>query len=94
MDLLVVVHITSSYESWKEIFDSNPADRAAFADGWTSGTSPGIRFGAENLKHWETGCSAAAALAPLEALPPVGLIAARLCAAAAAALSSGCSAAC
>ena len=32
MDLLVVVHITSSYESWKEVFDSNPADRAAFAD--------------------------------------------------------------
>jgi len=32
MDLLVVVHITSSYDSWKEIFDSNPADRAAFAD--------------------------------------------------------------
>ena len=32
MDLLVVVHITSSYDSWKEVFDSNPADRAAFAD--------------------------------------------------------------
>ena len=32
MDLLVVVHITSSYESWKEVFDSNPAERAAFAD--------------------------------------------------------------
>ena len=32
MDLLVVVHITSSYESWKEVFDSNPADRAAFSD--------------------------------------------------------------
>ena len=28
MDLLVVVHITSSYDSWKEVFDSNPADRA------------------------------------------------------------------
>ena len=32
MDLLVVVHITSSYESWKEIFDSDPAVRASFAD--------------------------------------------------------------
>ena len=32
MDLLIIVNIKSSYESWKAIFDSNPADRQEFAD--------------------------------------------------------------
>ena len=32
MDLLIIVNIKSSYDSWKAIFDSNPADRQEFAD--------------------------------------------------------------
>ena len=32
MDLLVVVHIKSSYDSWKTVFDAAPAGREEFAD--------------------------------------------------------------
>ena len=32
MDLLIIVHIKSSYEAWKAIFNSNPATREEFAD--------------------------------------------------------------
>ena len=32
MDLLIIVHIKSSYEAWKTVFDSDPAIRAKFAD--------------------------------------------------------------
>ena len=32
MDLLVVVHIKSSYDSWKAVFDADPAGRDEFAD--------------------------------------------------------------
>ena len=32
MDLLVVVHIKSSYDSWKTVFDADPAGREEFAD--------------------------------------------------------------
>ncbi len=32
MDLLVVVHIKSSYDSWKAVFDDDPAGREEFAD--------------------------------------------------------------
>ena len=32
MDLLIIVNIKSSYDSWKAIFDSNPAERQEFAD--------------------------------------------------------------
>ena len=32
MDLLVVVHIKSSYDSWKAVFDADPAGREKFAD--------------------------------------------------------------
>ncbi|MEE3196086.1 MAG: hypothetical protein VX260_03915 [Candidatus Neomarinimicrobiota bacterium] len=32
MDLLIIVNIKSSYDSWKAIFDSNTADRQEFAD--------------------------------------------------------------
>ena len=32
MDLLVVVHIKSSYDSWKAVFDADPAGREEFAD--------------------------------------------------------------
>ena len=32
MDLLVVVNIKSSYDSWKAFFDSDPAVRAEFVD--------------------------------------------------------------
>ena len=32
MDLLIIVHIKSSYEAWKTIFNSNPATREEFAD--------------------------------------------------------------
>ena len=32
MDLLVVVHIKSSYDSWKAFFDADPAGREEFAD--------------------------------------------------------------
>ena len=32
MDLLIIVNIKSSYDSWKAFFDSDPAVRAEFAD--------------------------------------------------------------
>ena len=32
MDLLVVVHINSSYDSWTAVFDADPAGREEFAD--------------------------------------------------------------
>ena len=32
MDLLVVVHIKSSYDNWKAVFDADPAGREEFAD--------------------------------------------------------------
>ena len=32
MELLVIVHIKSSYDSWKAFFDSDPAVREEFAD--------------------------------------------------------------
>ena len=32
MDLLVVVHIKSSYDGWKAVFDADPAGRQKFAD--------------------------------------------------------------
>jgi len=32
MDLLIVVHIKSSYDAWKAVFDSDPAVREEFAD--------------------------------------------------------------
>jgi len=32
MDLLIVVHIKSSYDSWKAVFDADPAGREEFAD--------------------------------------------------------------
>ena len=32
MDLLVVVHIKSSYDDWKAVFDADPAGREEFAD--------------------------------------------------------------
>ena len=32
MDLLIIVHIKSSYDGWKAVFDSNPAGRQEFAD--------------------------------------------------------------
>ena len=32
MDLLVVVHIKSSYDGWKAVFDADPAGREKFAD--------------------------------------------------------------
>jgi len=32
MDLLLVVHIKSSYDSWKAVFDADPAGREEFAD--------------------------------------------------------------
>ena len=32
MDLLVVVHIKSSYDGWKAVFDADPAGREEFAD--------------------------------------------------------------
>ena len=32
MDLLIVVHIKSSYDSWKAVFDADPAGRDEFAD--------------------------------------------------------------
>jgi len=32
MDLLVVVHIKSSYDNWKAVFDADPAGRGKFAD--------------------------------------------------------------
>ena len=32
MDLLIVVHIKSSYDSWKAVFDADPAGREKFAD--------------------------------------------------------------
>ena len=32
MDLLVVVHIKSSYDSWKAVFDADTAGREEFAD--------------------------------------------------------------
>ena len=32
MDLLIIVHIKSSYEAWKTIFDSNHATREEFSD--------------------------------------------------------------
>ena len=32
MDLLIVVHIKSSYDSWKAVFDADPAGRQEFAD--------------------------------------------------------------
>ena len=32
MDLLIIVHIKSSYDGGKAVFDSNPAGRQEFAD--------------------------------------------------------------
>ncbi len=32
MDLLIVVHIKSSYDGWKAVFDADPAGREEFAD--------------------------------------------------------------
>jgi len=32
MDLLIVVHIKSSYDGWKTVFDADPAGREEFAD--------------------------------------------------------------
>jgi len=32
MDLLIIVHIKSSYDGWKAVFDSNLVDRQEFAD--------------------------------------------------------------
>ncbi len=32
MDLLIIVHIKSSYDGWKAVFDSNLAGRQEFAD--------------------------------------------------------------
>ena len=32
MDLLIIVHIKSSYDSWKAVFDADPAGREEFAD--------------------------------------------------------------
>ena len=32
MDLLIIVHIKSSYEAWKASFNSTPATREEFAD--------------------------------------------------------------
>ena len=32
MDLLAVVHIKSSYDEWKALFDEDPAVRSEFAD--------------------------------------------------------------
>ena len=32
MNLLMVVHIKSTYNEWKEVFDSNPAGRENFCD--------------------------------------------------------------
>ena len=32
MDLLIVVHIKSSYDAWKAVFESDPAVREEFAD--------------------------------------------------------------
>jgi len=32
MDLLIIVHIKSSYDGWKAVFDSGLADRKEFAD--------------------------------------------------------------
>ena len=32
MDLLIIVHIKSTYDGWKSFFDDNPAGREDFAD--------------------------------------------------------------
>ena len=32
MDLLIIVHIKSSYDAWKSVFDSDPVGRQEFAD--------------------------------------------------------------
>ena len=32
MDLCIVVHIKSTYDSWKTIFDKDPGDRNSFVD--------------------------------------------------------------
>ena len=32
MDLCIVVHIKSTYDSWKAIFDKDPGDRNSFVD--------------------------------------------------------------
>ncbi len=32
MDLLIVVHIKSSYDSWKAVFDADPGGRKDFTD--------------------------------------------------------------
>ena len=32
MDLLIIVHIKSSFDSWKAVFDADPGDRKDFAD--------------------------------------------------------------
>ena len=32
MDILVVVHIKSSYDGWKAVFEADPAGRQKFAD--------------------------------------------------------------
>ena len=32
MDLLIIVHIKSSFDSWKTVFDADPGDRKDFAD--------------------------------------------------------------
>jgi|TARA_B100000953_G_scaffold21189_1_gene17619 hypothetical protein len=32
MELLIIVHIKSSYDSWKAVFDADPGNRKEFAD--------------------------------------------------------------
>ena len=32
MDILIVVHIKSSYDSWKAVFDLDPGGRVEFSD--------------------------------------------------------------
>ena len=32
MELLIIVHIKSSYDSWKAVFDDDPGNRKEFAD--------------------------------------------------------------
>ena len=32
MDLLIIVHIKSSFDSWKAVFNADPGDRKDFAD--------------------------------------------------------------
>ena len=32
MELLIIVHIKSSYDNWKAVFDADPGNRKGFAD--------------------------------------------------------------